>query len=170
MLACVLDLLLPSMRVSGAVALLASVLLVVRQARWRPAQLLGRPMLWILHTGHAWIAVGFACHAAVKLGGELSSTAALHAFTAGAMGSLILGMMTRVSLGHTGRPVEASRATRLAFVAVLAAAIARVFGPLVFPASEQLGVIMLSGSAFSLAYLIFAIEFAPILWRPRVGA
>ena len=165
---CGLDLLFPSLSVSGPVALLAALLLLVRQWSWRPGQVLGRPMLWILHAGHAWIAVGFACHAAVKFSAALSSTAALHAFTAGAMGALILGMMTRVSLGHTGRPVQASRLTLLAFVAVLGAAFVRVFGPLVFSPSAQLSVIMASGAAFSAAYLIFAVEFAPILWKPRI--
>jgi len=168
LLALGLDLTLPASRASGIVALAASVLIAARQWHWKPGHTVGRPILWILHVGHGWIAIGFACHAAAKLGGTLPATAALHAFTAGAMGAMILGMMTRVSLGHTGRAIEASGFTVAAYIAVVVGAIARVFGPLLAPTST-LPVLLVSGCAFAAAYLIFAIEFAPILWRPRVN-
>jgi len=163
-----LDLASPASRASGVVALAASVLVFARQWRWKPCHTLDQPILWILHVGHCWIGLGFACHAAVTLGYPLPATAALHAFTAGAMGSMILGMMTRVSLGHTGRKIEASGFTVAAYVAVVASAFVRLFGPLVVAPSHYLPVMLVSGCAFGAAYLIFAIEFAPILWRPRV--
>jgi uncharacterized protein involved in response to NO len=165
-----LDLVLPASHASGSVALLAAALILVRQWHWKPGHTLARPILWILHVGHAFLALGLACHAAATLGSALPRTAALHAFTAGAMGSMILGMMTRVSLGHTGRPIEASHFTVVAYVAVVTGALVRVFGPMWVAPSHQLPVMLLSGCAFAAAYLIFAIEFAPILWKPRIDA
>jgi uncharacterized protein involved in response to NO len=169
-LALALDLVFPASRASGWVALLAAALVLARQWSWKSGHTLHRPILWILHAGHAWIALGFACLAAATLGSALPSTAALHAFTAGAMGSMILGMMTRVSLGHTGRPIEASRFTVAAYIAVGVGALVRVFGPMLVAPSHQLSVMLLSGTAFGGAYLIFAIEFAAILWKPRIDA
>jgi uncharacterized protein involved in response to NO len=163
-----LDLVLPASHVSGMIALLAAGLILARQWHWKPGHTLDRPILWILHVGHAWIAIGLVCHAAATLGGALPRTAALHAFTAGAMGSMILGMMTRVSLGHTGRPIEASRTTLFAYVAVVVGALVRVFGPVWVAPTNQLSVMLLSGGAFGASYLLFAIEYAPILWKPRI--
>ncbi len=164
-----LDLFTPASSASGVMAGAASALLFARQAQWKPQHTLDRPILWILHLGHCWIAVGFACHAAASLASSLPATAALHAFTAGAMGSMILAMMTRVSLGHTGREMRASRLTVTAYVAVVVGAFVRVFGPLLADPSQQLPVMLIAGCAFGGAYLIFAIEFAPILSGPRVS-
>ncbi len=166
-LALALDLATPGSSAGGAAALAAAPLLAARQGFWKPHHVLRRPILWILHVGHAWIAIGFACHSAAVLAGALPQSAALHAFTAGAMGCMILGMMTRVSLGHTGRPVEASRLTVAAYAAVVFAALVRVFGPSFAPL-HVLPLFLVSGTAFAAAYLVFAIEFTPILWRARI--
>ncbi|MCP3983286.1 MAG: NnrS family protein [bacterium] len=160
------DLVLPASRASGVVAVAASALLLARQWPWKSGNTLNRPILWILHLGHAWIAIGFACHAAAKLGGWMPPTAALHAFTAGAMGSMILGMMGRVSLGHGGRPIEASGFTVVSYMLVVAGGLVRVFGPLVTDATHYMLLLHIGGCAFSAGYLIFAIEFASILWTP----
>jgi len=168
-LAFAVDVARPASALGPWLALASAVLLVLRQLSWRPRLALGRPILWVLHVGHAWVAVGLACRAAAALGGALPPSAILHAFTAGAMGSMILGMMTRVSLGHTGRPVEASRLTVVAYVMVVAATFVRVFGAGWVPALS-LATYPLSGAAFATGFAIFAIEFTPILWRPRVDA
>ncbi|MDH4017387.1 MAG: NnrS family protein, partial [Actinomycetota bacterium] len=164
-----LDLASPGSALGAWLALAAAPLLIARQLYWQPRYALGRPILWVLHVGHAWVAVGFACHAASVLGGMMPLSAALHAFTSGAMGCMILGMMTRVSLGHTGRPVEASALTTVAYVAVIAAALVRVFGVAFAPAAS-LFAYQLSGAAFAAGYAIFVLEFTPILWRARTDA
>jgi uncharacterized protein involved in response to NO len=168
-LALTLDLVSPGSVAGGAAALVAGPLLAARQAFWKPRHALGRPILWILHVGHAWIAIGFVCHGVAVLAGVLPVSAALHSFTAGAMGCLILGMMTRVSLGHTGRPVKASRLTVAAYAAVIFAALLRVFGPPLAP-FHTLPIFLVSGAAFAAGYLVFAIEFTAVLWRPRIDA
>ncbi len=166
-LALVLDLVAPGATAGGIVALAAALLLAARQAFWKPFQTFGLPLVWILHVGHGWIAVGLACHGAAVLAAALPPSAALHCFTAGAMGCMILGMMMRVSLGHTGRPIVASRLAILAFVAVIFSALVRVFAPLLAPHYALLS-FQLSGTAFAMGYLLFAIEFTPYLWRPRI--
>jgi uncharacterized protein involved in response to NO len=83
------------------------------------------------------------------------------------MGAMILGMMTRVSLGHTGRPVEAGNVTIASFVAVVLAGVMRVFGTALMPIHAP-SLFLFSGAAFATGYLLFAIEFAPVLWRARI--
>jgi uncharacterized protein involved in response to NO len=123
------------------------------------------PLLWILTFGYAWLVVGFAMTA---LAGMLPRLAplALHAFTAGAMGAMTLGMMTRVSLGHTGRPLVTSRAAALGFAAILVSGVARVLAPAVAPGLYQ-GLITFAGVAWAVAFLPFVVAFVPILTRPR---
>jgi len=162
-----LDLLSPGSVLGAWMALAAAPLLIVRQLSWRPRHALSRPILWVLHAGHAWIAIGLACHAAAVLWSAMPASAALHAFTSGAMGCTILGMMTRISLGHTGRPVEASALTTAAYTAVIGATLVRVFGPALAPAMSLL-IYQLSGAAFAIGYGVFALEFTPILWCARV--
>jgi len=163
--ALLLDLWHPGGQAGGLAALVAAPLIAARQAFWKPHLSIHNPILWILHVGHAWIAIGFACHAAAVLIGAIPVSAALHSFTAGAMGCMILGMISRVTLGHTGRPVAASRLTTLAYSLVTLAAVVRVFGPSLVP-SLLLPVFMLSGTAFVASYMIYLIEYAPILWHP----
>ncbi len=153
----------PGSPASAWLALLAAPLLLARQVIWKPWHALPRPILWILHLGHAWIAVGLACHGVAILTGRIPLTAALHAFTAGAMGCLILGMMTRVSLGHTGRPIEASPLTVLAYVAVAGSAALRIFWPVLDPMQTLLAY-QVSGSLFAGAYLLFLVAYTPVLW------
>ncbi|MCC6295500.1 MAG: NnrS family protein, partial [Pseudomonadales bacterium] len=88
---------------------------------------------------------------------------ALHAFTVGTVGGLILAMMARVSLGHTGRPLTPPRPMAIAFAAVALAAAARVGLASVAP---RLGVALAAG-AWCVAFGLFLVRYAPLLWRPR---
>jgi uncharacterized protein involved in response to NO len=121
-------------------------------------------MLWILHVGHAWLGVGFLLRAAA-LSQPILGSSATHAFTAGAIGCLTIGMMSRVSLGHTGRLIVADRMTGLAFIAMLVAGIVRVLGPL-WPAA-YLTSLTIAGVSWALAFVLFAVAHARILWLPR---
>ena len=162
-----LDILEPRSEASAWAALAAAPLLFARQSGWQPTKILRQPMLWILHLGHAWIAVGFALHALSILSGWFVGAGALHAFTAGAMGTLILGVMPRVALGHTGRPIAASPAIVVMFALVTAGALLRVLGavsagPLYRPA------VLVGGSLWSAAWLVFCVAFWRVLLGPRV--
>jgi uncharacterized protein involved in response to NO len=153
---------------AAAIAGLAALAALVHAARfllWRPWATFGHPMLWILHASYAWIVAYFAlraCAAAdlVPLG------AATHALTVGAIGGLILGMMTRTARGHTGRPLVAGRAEVAAFALVQLAALARVLPPIVAPSLMLVG-IEASGLLWTLAFALFALRYWPILTRIR---
>lgn len=162
-----LDLAMPASRASAWLACIAAPLLLARQSGWQLRLTTGQPMLWILHLGHAWLALGFALHAASILGGTFIGAGALHSFTAGAMGTLILGVMSRVALGHSGRPIEASRATLVVFVLVLGGAAVRVGGAttgsgLYAPA------LLVGGSLWSSAWVVWTGAYWRVLTGPRV--
>jgi uncharacterized protein involved in response to NO len=153
-------------QVSGVLAMLTSGLAVARSWRWGARHTLRHPMLWILHLGHAWIAVGLALRGltAFELLATVSST---HALTVGGIGCLTLGMMARVTRGHTGRQLVASGSTTFAFVSMSLAALVRVFFP-VLPGQAHAIALQVSGALWVIAFGVFVVEHAPALWRPRV--
>jgi uncharacterized protein involved in response to NO len=157
----------PRTLVSGGVALLAALLVVVRMSGWQSLRTGSDPLLWSLHVGHAWVALGLFGVAAADLGARIPATIGLHALTAGAFGATILAVMTRVGLGHTGRALVAPRGIPLAYLLVNASALLRAFGPLVFP-SQAVGVLVASGLLWSAAFALFVVIYFPILTRPRV--
>jgi uncharacterized protein involved in response to NO len=124
-------------------------------------------MLWVLHAGHAWIAVALLLRAGLDFGLDLSASASDHAFTIGGIGVLTLGMMARTARGHTGRAIEATRLMTTAFTVMNLAALVRVFGPMAAP-EFQAPVIGLSGVLWALAFLLFLVEYVPILSGVRV--
>lgn len=122
------------------------------------------PLLWVLHVGYAWLVLGLALKGMGALG-LVPSASAVHAFTGGAMGVVGLGIMSRASLGHTGRPLEPSTATVYSFVAINLAAFIRVFGPLT--SLDARLVYGLSGGFWCFAFLLFLWVYSPILFSPR---
>lgn len=110
-----------------------ALVLVLRSRHWGARAAWRDPLLLVLHVGHAAVAAGFALEAAAALG-HLPATLALHAWTVGGIGLVGLGMMARVSLGHTGRPLRVSPIVSFAFVLIAVVAVVRVVGPFVAPA------------------------------------
>jgi uncharacterized protein involved in response to NO len=153
---------------SGIASLLCGALLAVRQARWQPLRTLDQPILWVLHVGHAWLALGFAFSGVHALVPSMPASTALHALGAGAIGTSIVGVMSRVALGHTGRELEASRAIVVAYGLVILGGVIRVFGPLAVPAAYRTTVIW-AGVSWAAGYLLFALRCSRILTRPRVS-
>ncbi|MBW2391618.1 MAG: NnrS family protein [Deltaproteobacteria bacterium] len=162
--ALLVDLFRPASVASASLALLAAPLLLIRQSGWQFRSTLDRPMLWILHIGHAWLAVGFAFLGASSLFGVGIAAAHLHAFTAGAMGTLILGMMSRVSLGHSGRPIEATTATVWMFILVIVGAAIRVVGAS-GPVELYQPSLLLGGALWTSAWIVFGVAYARILLK-----
>lgn len=160
-------LLAPASPVTALLAAVAAALHAIRLAGWYTPKFWSVPLLWILHLGYAWIPLGFALLALSAAGWGAAAGSALHAFTAGAIGVLTLGMMARVSLGHTGRPLEPPAVMTLAFVAINLAALARVALPLLFPAAYTPGMDV-AGLIWIAAFGLFAGVYAPMLLRPRV--
>ncbi|TXD32229.1 NnrS family protein [Lujinxingia vulgaris] len=161
--------------VAIASSALAGVAVIARMVGWGTRATLKVPLLWVLHAGHAWIGVGFLLRAAAYLWPQVSSAMATHAITVGAVGMLTLGMMARVALGHTGRPLKAHASLGWAFALLGVAALGRTFLPMIAPAllagawpGYYVGFVSFSAALWAVAFLIYAVVYLPVLTRPRV--
>lgn len=161
------DLIVPRSVASGLLAALAGLAVAARMAGWQTLRTLRDPLVWSLHAGMAWVAVGLLLVAAGDLGTSFPAGVGLHALTAGAMGSMILAVMTRVGLGHTGRPLVLPKGAVGSYVLVYAGAAARVLAALA-PGSGQLPLLLIGGLLWAAAFGLFALLYAPILTRPRI--
>lgn len=144
----------------------AAVLHVIRQWQWRPWVTRGRPILWILHAGYAWIPVGLALLGLAQVG-WVSQSAGVHALAVGATGGLIIGMITRTARGHTGRPLRTSGPEVAAYLLVIVAAVLRVLLPIMAPQALQ---VWLAGAAlaWSGAFIIYLVVYTPWLMQARL--
>jgi uncharacterized protein involved in response to NO len=145
----------------------SAVLVAARMIPWKTHRTFRHPLVWVLHVGHAWIAVGFALRALHHGAGIGLETLGLHAHTAGAIGVMTLGMMARVALGHTGRPLVSPPGIALAFGSIGLAALVRVLPGLVWPDAYHAS-LLVSGLLFSVAQLLYLAIYGPILLRPRI--
>lgn len=137
----------------------------LRLRRWRGLATLREPLLWVLHLGYAWLAAGFCLLGLQIVVPWLPSFTALHALTVGAIGTMTLAVMTRATLGHTGRPLRASRGTTAIYVLATVAALLRLFAP--FAQAEYLPALWLAGLAWSAAFGLFVLLYLPALALPR---
>lgn len=144
----------------------AAVLHLVRQGRWRPWVTRARPILWILHAGYAWIAIGCILLGLAQLG-VLSASAGVHALAVGATGGLVIGMITRTARGHTGRPLAASRPEVLAYALVMLAAGLRVASTIASP-SWLAPLLVAASASWCLAFALYLFVYAPWLTAPRI--
>lgn len=160
------ELLLPNSMLAGGLAALAAVSNGIRLIGWYTNRFWSVPLLWALHTGYAWVVAGF-CLKALAVTGLISPQFTVHAFSVGGIGVLTLGMMARVSLGHTGRPLKAAMPVALAFVLVNLAAVIRGILPIIFP-QWLLQLVALSGGLWVAAFALFFVIYAPILTQPRI--
>lgn len=155
--------------VVGGLFLIAGALHAVRLARWRCWATVAEPLVLILHIGYAWLPLGLMLMGAATLAPAIASFyAALHAITAGAMGTMTLAVMTRASLGHTGREKTADGWTIAIYALVVSGALLRVFASVLFTEQYQTSIIV-SAALWSSSYALFAIRYGPMLWRPRLG-
>jgi len=161
------DLLIPRSVASGVLAAVAAVAVAGRMAGWQTLRTGRDPLVWSLHAGMAWVALGLALVAAGDLGAPIPASAGLHALTAGAMGSMILAVMTRVGLGHTGRPLALPRYAVACYLLVHAGAAVRVAATLAGPAQAP-RLLAIGGLLWAAAFGLFAALYAPILCRPRI--
>ena len=153
----------PQSTATGILLIAAGFLLALRLSRWRGAATIREPIVLVLHAGYLWLAVSLLLlGASVVVPETVPVAAAIHALTAGAIGTMTLAVMTRASLGHTGRAIKADSTTIAIYAAVTAGALLRVAAPLV-PAAH-LPLLMAGGCLWSLAFLLFALRYAPILW------
>lgn len=151
----------------GSVALAAGIVNALRMRGWGTFATLGTPILWILHAGYAWLAAGLVLRGVAELTGIIPIDAGIHALTLGAVGSMIVGMMSRVALGHTGRSIVPAPLTIAAYWLVNAAALLRVAFALTFDDTLRAISLIGSGALWSLAFACFLVVYWPILSRPR---
>lgn len=144
------------------VGLWAGGLLLARMGGWRTASTLDEPLLWVLHAGCAWLGFGVLLQAVAELLPGLV-TVGRHAVTVGALGTLTLGMMARVSLGHTGRPLRAAPLATVGFALMIAAGLARVAAALV----PDVHLLWAAAGLWSSALLLWLVNALPALTTPR---
>ena len=148
-----------------AIAGLCAAAHLARWALWQPWKTLRTPLVWVLHVAYVWIPVHLLLRGLAEMG-LVSSSAAVHALTVGAMGGLIIGMITRTALGHTGRKLKASRTDTVCYLLVLAAAVIRVWVPLLMPA-QLVQAVLCSAALWSAAFALYAVTYWPVLTRIR---
>lgn len=150
----------PTALATAAVAVLHA----FRLARWRGWLTIDEPLLLAMHVAYAFVPIGLAAVAAAGMK-WLAEASALHLLTVGAIGGMTLAIMTRASLGHTGRPLKASPLTALSYLALTVSAIVRPFAELL-PSAYHL-LLTVAGAGWLAAFGLFALEYAPMLMAPR---
>jgi len=120
-----------------------------------------------LHLGYAFIPLGFLLGAtSILVPGSVAGTAALHAWTVGAIGVMTLAVMTRATRGHTGRDITASTTTLAIYGAMIMAALLRIGAGFI---PDAYGIMLeAAGAAWIVAFGLFLFEYAPMLLRPRL--
>lgn len=154
----------PQDSLAGTMLLAAAAANGARLCRWAGERTLADRLVLVLHVGYAFVPLGFALSGLAAFD-IIAPSAGIHAWTMGAMGILTLAVMSRASLGHTGRALAASPALQAVYAAALVAALARIGAVLDTDASGAL--LAVAGLAWSAAFLGFAFLCAPILCLPR---
>lgn len=152
---------------TGLALIFASVLQLLRLFRWRGWRTLGSPIVFILHLSYLWIPLGLFLLGLASLEPAVVRSAGIHALTVGAMASMILAVMTRATLGHTGRALRANSFAIGCYLTIQLAALARVFATLT--PEHYLQLIHAAGALWIMAFALFLINFGPILFRPRLS-
>jgi uncharacterized protein involved in response to NO len=161
------DILFPQSPVNGAIALAAGAIQAARLAQWHGHRTMRDPLIWVLHAGYGWLVLALLLKGIWLVAGVAFAEKWIHAFTAGAFATMILAVMTRASLGHTGRALKAPRLMAIAYLLVIVAALVRVFGGTLFPESYD-GIILAAGLIWIGAFGLFVLVYAPMLLLPRV--
>ncbi len=160
----VVDLVAPDGALAGMVAAAAAVLALLRLSRWQGLRTFGQPILAVLHLAYLMLPLTLAVKAAHLLGGADWAANWLHLQGIGAVALMILAVMPRATLGHTGHPLVASPAMVLAWALLPAAALLRSFGPELLPGMLPYAA---AGALWLLAFGLFLAAHGPMLLRPR---
>jgi uncharacterized protein involved in response to NO len=161
------DVIAPDTRLAGVVAAIAATVQAARLLQWAAWRTLRQPIVWVLHLGYAWLPVGLALKAIAMLSGAAVAAFWLHALTIGALTTMIVAVMTRASLGHTGRALIVDPLITLAYLLLTGAALIRVFGLSVLGLNYP-SVIVLTALCWTVAFALFVWVYAPIFWKPRI--
>ena len=155
----------PHHQATSLLALLAGLLHGIRFIRWKVWMTLTEPLIWILHVGYMWLCVALVLIGFSGLTDFVPYTSSYHALTVGAFSTMILAVMTRASLGHTGRTIKATLGTTTIFIFITIAAILRVCEPFINESGTL--ILSLSGIFWTLSFALFIFIYFPILTQPR---
>ncbi|MDH4080263.1 MAG: NnrS family protein [Nitrospira sp.] len=154
---------------AGSLLIVGGVASLIRWLRWGGWRTWQEPLVLILHIGYAWIGLFLVALGASILGVGFTPENAVHLLTTGAMGSMTLAVMTRASLGHTGRPRHADRLTVTIYLLINLGALLRIFAPNPdTPTAFTHAMLSLSAIGWSGAYLLFVFHYGPYLVRPSL--
>ena len=152
---------------TAVIAVLTAGLQLWRLLGWQGWRTMHQPIVWVLHLGYAWIPVGLALKAAWIVGGFGWAAYWQHAFGIGAASMMIVAVMTRAALGHTGRSLKVHGLITIAYGLLALAAVVRVFGTTLFPFHYST-VVLMAGVLWVSAFVPYLFIYAPILLRKRV--
>jgi uncharacterized protein involved in response to NO len=149
-----------------ALSIAAASAQLFRLIGWKPHRTIVKPLLWILHLSYAWIAFGFLL-LGLAAAGAISASAAMHVIAIGSMAGLIIGMMTRTALGHTGRQLATGWSEPVMYLLIQFGVVARFAAAIDSLGMRQQG-LTVSAICWSAAFLLYAVMYGPYLLRPRL--
>ncbi|WP_218016930.1 NnrS family protein [Sphingomonas mali] len=156
---------LPDTAVSGGLLIAAGLLQMVRLARWSGWRTWREPLVLILHIAYVWLALGLLLLGASRFVWCIPQSSAMHALAAGAMASMTLAVMTRATLGHTGRELRADGATQAIYLLVTLGAVVRFAAPML--PFDYIATVGLAGLLWGGAFLLYLLSYGPKLLGPR---
>lgn len=160
------DVILNDSMLTGYFAMFAAIIHGLRVAGWYSGKIWQVPLVWVLQIAYGWIVLGFIIKSAV-LFNPAASLFAYHAFTVGGIGIMTLGMMARVSLGHTGRDMQINHWMILSFILINIAAFVRVIMPMFLP-DFYLQLINIAAWLWVGAFTLFLVFYTPMWFYSRV--
>lgn len=153
----------PEARLAGVALFAGAAINLWRLSRWHGAATRAEPLLFVLHVGYAWLVVGVAALGLATWDAAFPLSAAIHALTVGAIGTMILAVMTRATRGHTNRELAADGPTALIYILVVLAAGARIAAA--FAGEAEVDWLLVAGALWIGAFGLFALRYAPLLLR-----
>lgn len=160
------DVVAPGHWFTAAIAIVGALAHIARIAGWQTFRIFSEPIVWVLHAAYIWLPIGLLLKAIWLLTAASWAAHWPHALGAGAAATMILAVMTRASLGHTGRPLSVTRSIAWAYALLIAGALVRVFGPALLPL-EYRHVVVCAGILWVSAFVIYIAVYTPMLLRPR---
>jgi uncharacterized protein involved in response to NO len=159
----------PETPITGTALVIAGLIQAVRLSRWAGTSAWREPLVLVLHIGFGFVPLGFVLvGSSVLWPATVLASAALHAWTAGAMGLMTLAVMTRASLGHTGRALTATPGTQAIYVAATLAALSRIVAP--FVGDLSFAMLVLGAAAWTAAFAAFVFLYGPMLLQPKLAS
>ena len=150
---------------SGALLIVAGGLQAMRLARWAGDRTMADRLVLILHIGYSFVPLGFVMIGLAAFTSEVPATAGVHAWTAGAIGLMTVAVMTRATLGHTGQPLQAGRATQAIYALLLAAALVRIVAAFI----GSVDLLEFAGLCWAAAFILFVLLYGPLLAMRKPG-